>query len=360
MGFLGFPPDVLHTVYLGVTKHLTEAWINSNNHEKSFYIKPNLQRIINSRLLNIKPPSRVSRAPRPIDVIKFYKGHEFMMWLLYYSPVVLKGILRVEYYDHWLLLVKGIAILTSSRVDNYIITQAEQCLEQFSSQIIDLYGKNNSRFNIHLLLHLGNFVRKFGPLQNYSMTIFENFNMQLQKYVTSSYGVGRQVCKRYMRDLIVKRSLTQTCVPITILECTDKVFYVPNIEEESLLRANDHGFSGFKYYSRVKFGSSSIHSKYYFKSYRHHNSYFMIDDNFVFCPLLFAQRVNDNKIYGIGTCYRTRQSTLFNLPHYLDVISTDENRFVELPDKLEILVHLDMENETVFVKFLNEFEANCE
>lgn len=64
-------------------------------------------------------------------------AHELRAWLLHYSPVVLHGILLVDYYQHHLLLVEGIYLLLKQLCLKRIFSKAFACCFMFSV----LYGK---------------------------------------------------------------------------------------------------------------------------------------------------------------------------------------------------------------------------
>ncbi|CAG7827524.1 unnamed protein product, partial [Allacma fusca] len=65
---LGFPPCIMHTVYLGVCRTLTEKLLTSKP-DGHYYISPNEIQQIDNYLLAIKPPSRVSRTPRSLKLL---------------------------------------------------------------------------------------------------------------------------------------------------------------------------------------------------------------------------------------------------------------------------------------------------
>ena len=120
----------MHCVLLGVCRHLLKLWTNKSNHNSPWYIGKDVK-LVDKRLLLIKPPSEIRRTPRSIeDTLKFWKGayvhysdwvmcthvhvtyylihmcnvaHELRAWLLHYSPVVLHGILPSDYYHSFLL-----------------------------------------------------------------------------------------------------------------------------------------------------------------------------------------------------------------------------------------------------------------
>lgn len=113
----GCVPNYMHSVLLGVTRSVTSLWSNSENHQSPW----NIGRFIpqfDQLLLKIKPPSNVSRTPRSMKERHYWKDHEWLMWLLYYSISILKGILPERYLNHWLKLVSGIALLLTALISS--------------------------------------------------------------------------------------------------------------------------------------------------------------------------------------------------------------------------------------------------
>lgn len=66
---------------------------------------------------------------------------QFQCWLLFYSGPVLKGIMNQDIFEHYLLLVAGMHILTSDSISQSQLELAETFLNQFYLQYSDLYGK---------------------------------------------------------------------------------------------------------------------------------------------------------------------------------------------------------------------------
>lgn len=113
----GCVPDYMHSVLLGVTRSITSLWCNSENHQSPWYLGRSIPHI-DKLLLKIKPPSNVSRTPRPIKERRYWKAYEWLMWLLYYSIPVLKGILPERYLNQWLKLASGIALLLTASISS--------------------------------------------------------------------------------------------------------------------------------------------------------------------------------------------------------------------------------------------------
>lgn len=76
-----------------------------------------------------------------INTIIPYVAHELKAWLLHYSPVVLRGYLPVDYYQHHLLLAESIFLLTKQTVTSGDVTQSRKLLYYYCFLFKDLYGK---------------------------------------------------------------------------------------------------------------------------------------------------------------------------------------------------------------------------
>lgn len=69
-----------------------------------------------------------------------------------------------------------------------------------------LYERQYWRFNVHLLLHLVDSVRRFGSLWAHSAFMFEHNNGRLIHYIKcASNYVPEQICKLYFRGRMVER-----------------------------------------------------------------------------------------------------------------------------------------------------------
>lgn len=70
----GIGIDAMHCVFLGVVKQLVGLWFNSKHSGQRWYCGNSVERV-DKRLLEIKPPSVITRIPRSIQHhVKFWKG----------------------------------------------------------------------------------------------------------------------------------------------------------------------------------------------------------------------------------------------------------------------------------------------
>lgn len=211
----GFIIDYLHNLCLGVIKRTTNLWTDSGSHEKEYYIGRFVTEI-NSRLNQLQPPKVLGRMPRGIIDRIYWKATEWRNWALYYSMIVLKGILEEKYLSHFALLVNSMAILLSNNISEEKLLEAEESLKTFVNNYEDLYGEINMVYNVHLLTHVCEMVRRYGPLWGYSAFVFESTNGHLTKLVNGTVGTANQITKKFITSLKIQKAfISERCTEIS-------------------------------------------------------------------------------------------------------------------------------------------------
>lgn len=184
--------DYMHCVLLGVTKRLLTLWFSKDNANEPFSFFRHTDEV-NRRLAKLKPPLFITRAPRPLSELKYWKASEYKSFLLYYGPVILVDILNNSYYSHFLLLSEGIYILLKQSIKMDELKHAENLLEQFVMTFATLYKARYLTLNFHLLLHFPENVKQLGPIWGYSCFPFEDGNGFLMKLVKGTQHVHSQL-----------------------------------------------------------------------------------------------------------------------------------------------------------------------
>jgi hypothetical protein len=192
----GMAIDYMHNCLLGVMSLLLELWFNSNFHQQPFYIGMLIANV-NKRLLNIKPPNEMSRAPRSLLDRCFWKANELRNFLLFYGIPCLFNILKTEYLDHFALFSSAVFILLQTEISPIDLRKAQEMLNTFVRQFETLYGPINMTYNVHLLTHLSDCVSHCGPLWAHSTFHFEDNNAVLTGYVNGTRDVIKQVALKY-------------------------------------------------------------------------------------------------------------------------------------------------------------------
>ena len=88
-----------------------------------------------------------------------------------------------QYFDHHKLLVHAIYLLNQESISNEMIDNANTYLKEYVCRFQVLYGEIHMSHNLHLLLHLLEMVKRFGPLWVTSCFPFENMNGVIKSLV---------------------------------------------------------------------------------------------------------------------------------------------------------------------------------
>lgn len=204
----GMGIDRMHAVDGGVIKKLLNLMFHSKYSAEPFSLYA-VKDIINNRLTSIKPPQFIHRKIRSIDELLHWKASEFKMWYFFYSIPVLQGIMRQDYFEHYLLLVTAITILSTEKITLLMINIAEDFLKKFVRDFEILYGLRFCSINIHQLLHLPDCVKRLGPLWAFSCFEYENINGQLLKLIHGTGHIDTQITKSHDRYIKMVRLIDE-------------------------------------------------------------------------------------------------------------------------------------------------------
>ncbi|XP_065211406.1 uncharacterized protein LOC135839339 [Planococcus citri] len=194
-----FSPDYMHSVLLGNVKTFAEAWFDSSNHEKIWYLGKKLTSM-DKKFANIQPPTEITRPPRSLTTMSKWTASEWKNFLLYYSHfLLLDAEWPTNYLVHWCSLIYAIYIYLKTKISDQELVDAKRALYFFVENIPRLYGETYCKFNVHLLLHFPDWVTQFGGLWASSGFPFEDFNGILNTLFSNVTGIQQQICKRYFR-----------------------------------------------------------------------------------------------------------------------------------------------------------------
>lgn len=96
-----------------------------------------------------------------------------------YCLIFLEGILQKNYLDHLTLIAEVIHILNSDFITSKELETAGKLLSKYVHLFEEIFGKENMTFNVHLLTHLADTVRNWGPLWVHAAFRFESWNRRL-------------------------------------------------------------------------------------------------------------------------------------------------------------------------------------
>ena len=150
-------PEHLHSLCLGVVKSLMLL----------MFLKPgpwNLKEFTGAIdkvfLKNVQPPDDVSRLPRSLSFLKVWKASEFLHWLIFYSVPIMTKFMKKEYFQHWVLLVISVQLLSQEKISADDLHLADELLRLFLRDVGLLYPESAYTYNMHQLEHFGLCVRR--------------------------------------------------------------------------------------------------------------------------------------------------------------------------------------------------------
>ena len=123
----GFVIDYMHGVCAGIMKLMLGIWFGKDKKGSgsSYFEHKNK---VSEYLLKIKPVVFITRVPRSLDDIAFWKSSEYRNFLLYWGLPILKNILRQEHFLHFCVLVRAMHILSQEAIHENDLLVAESCL----------------------------------------------------------------------------------------------------------------------------------------------------------------------------------------------------------------------------------------
>lgn len=346
----GFAIDHMHACELGIMKKLLCLWLDTENHDKPYYIKKSMQRLLDNRLNKIKPVSDILRKPKSIFSKAEYKANEFRSMLLFYLPHSLSGLLTHIYVRHFRLFSSAVYLLLKEKVSYEDIESAQRRLNEFVDSFEDLYGSSNVTLNLHLLRHMPMAVKNLGPLWSQSAYGFETNNGVVLKSNTSKQNILHEIGWNY----VTKRSInigsdSQNAVEITIGK--KKTLKISSIEQKLMEKEGVD----------MKMKSSyTIHTdvvvrgvKYTSLHYREISTIdFFIqlrDFSFASINLFFVHKF---VLYALINVYDSD----YNTDHFTEIKKTDLQKVIKIRDIFKKALYIKIGNREFVTVFPNRFE----
>lgn len=217
--------ESMHAVYLGVVKQHTTLLLTKT--KAPYYVgSRNLCGIIDNCLLSIKPPSRRSRKPRSISTYKQWKASEWRNWLDY-APICLKKVLGKKYVNHIALLSEAIHSLNNDSISVGDLERAENLLKKYVYLFQKYFGIISISSNVHLLNHIVQCIRNWGPTWGYSAFTFEAWNKRLLDKLTSSHCRAEQIITRFLMEKFIINSSSDHSVSVETRNYIKKLLKIP-------------------------------------------------------------------------------------------------------------------------------------
>lgn len=188
------PTDPMHLLDLGIMRRMLNLLLDDDLEYRIPHIE--VERI-SSRLIDEVEsyiPIDFVRKPRSLKFIKLWKATEFRQILLYTGPVVLRS-LRRDIYNHFLTLHVAVRIMSDAKCHE-LLDYAQELVEHFILSFGLIYGTHNVSSNVHQVVHLISFVKKYGPIQHFSAYIYENHMQTFKRMMRKPNQPLQQIIRR--------------------------------------------------------------------------------------------------------------------------------------------------------------------
>lgn len=202
-----FSTDYMHQICLGIMKKLLFLW---TKRPLNVRLRSKSVDDLSSSLLALENciTSDFVRSVRSLKELSRFKATEFRTIVLYVGQVVLKNVLSEECYEHFLILNISMIILLSPDHSS-LIDYARKFLDYFVKRFGELYGILHISYNVHNLLHLCDVYELYGPLDNCSTFVFENYLKEMKTLLRKHEKPLAQIINRYYaeRDMTVMHEI---------------------------------------------------------------------------------------------------------------------------------------------------------
>ncbi|XP_064460291.1 uncharacterized protein LOC135370470 [Ornithodoros turicata] len=253
---MNFVVDHMHAVCLGFVRSTASLWFGHKGNAYPYHIG-NMIPEVDRRLNGMKVIWEITRLPRSLTEWKYWKASEWRNWLLFYSPVVLKGLLPKRYFLNWLKFVHIMHILHGKTVPMDKLHTVQQELISFLKEYQDLYGKSAMKYNTHLLLHLIDSVMEWGPLWCLSCFCFEGMNAQLLRLINGTRYVHMQIVDKYLIHQSLQPLVASFCV--NSLDITHAKGFVTDLMRGYPLRKISNKILGALLFGKGKTSGGNVH-----------------------------------------------------------------------------------------------------
>lgn len=190
-----FPLDYMYLICLGVVRRLINFWLNGPS---SCKLPHAIISVISEKLVSLQP--YISREFARISEFKQWKATELRLFLLYTSPIVLKGFLPFALYKNFWSLSVAMRILLSPSLLQHYADYAGQLLKYFVEIFADIYGEEQIVYNVHSVIHIVDDAKKYGVLDNCSSFKYESYLGRLKKLVRSAHSPCAQLVKHILEN----------------------------------------------------------------------------------------------------------------------------------------------------------------
>jgi hypothetical protein len=151
----------------------------------------NIQDEINDRINRFGNNQKFKSIPRDLTQIKKYKASDYLIFLFYLMPIVLRGLIRDDAYGYYMILVYSISNFWQ-RLNKDEIDFNHNLIRIFLEDLSIHFSESEYTISSHLRRT----ICKFGPMFMSQMFIYESKGGNLGRLFHSHFGITKQIAKR--------------------------------------------------------------------------------------------------------------------------------------------------------------------
>lgn len=337
--------DYMHNVCLGVVKKIISIWTDKKNRPQPYFLTEEKINAIDKYLTKIKPCSFITRRPRSLRDFPSYKACEARAFLLYYFFPIF-SFLKIQsskYVAHMEILSSTIYNLLRTKITEEMMNDAEENLKWFVSQYEILYTKENVVMNLHLLIHMTETVRQWGPLWAQSAFPYETMNGVINKYVNGPVQAVHQIITKYTISKSLNIRKENNVINMRNGEIPTYSF---RPDEEAALLSRNYVPSELRVFGRYKCGSN-IYTSLVYKEVKY-------ADYFVLLEVSKVDKIGKIRLYFCGN---EDQQVHFIFEEYYVRKSQHQFQFVESKKTLSIHSISTIRTKLIYVRSETPFSS---
>lgn len=332
--------EFMHCVPLGIFKNFLKGFMKDV--DTLYYLDPDKKIKVTERISSLKIPSSVIRKIRTLDELADFKSSELQFFLFFYSPFVFKDILPEKIFNHLMLLSAAAFKLYSRHSSSNDVEDAIKHIDDFLGDSFEYckYKKHFKVYNSHIVVHMPDDRKKYGPIANINAYGYENL-LQLIKKDSQSPNIRV--------ESFAQKALLRVLLNInSIDEPVEGILKAKNIISVSQVAQN------FKNFILNKLEIVSLSSLVFFKEAK--NSY-------RFTSVLYSPNQNDSFVrikedYFVILIFFKHKNESFSLVKKIKILENKKYTFRTIDFRLNQIKVLDDSFKIDKTSLENDFDCN--